>query len=227
MLCIKQRRRRRVFSYPASVALLGLFLGTASAEETIKATLTNPPEVPPPIQRSQPARVQVEIESREFRGLLAEGVEYEFWVFGTTVPGPFIRVREGDTIELTLKNSASAKFPHSIDLHAVTGPGGGATVTQTPPGSKTAFQWKALNPGLYIYHCATPHVPTHIANGMYGLILVEPRDGLRKVDREFYIVQSEFYTKGVHGEKGFQAFSPEKASWSSQIMSCSTVGSEH
>jgi nitrite reductase (NO-forming) len=120
-------------------------------------------------------------------------------------------VRVGDEIELRLKNDKASKFPHSIDLHAVTGPGGGAKVTQTAPGGETAFRWKALNPGLYVYHCATPPVPLHVANGMYGLILVEPAGGLPPVDKEFYILQSEFYTQGRHGEQGFQAFSFDKA----------------
>ncbi|HEY5594885.1 MAG TPA: multicopper oxidase domain-containing protein, partial [Nitrospiria bacterium] len=149
--------------------LFGGFSSRAQGQELVKAAPTDPPNVPPPILRSKPARVQVEIETKEFRGSLADGVEYEFWAFGSTVPGPFIRVRQGDTIELTLKNDPASKFPHSIDLHAVTGPGGGAKVTQTAPGMKTAFSWKAMNPGLYIYHCATPHVPSHVANGMYGL----------------------------------------------------------
>jgi nitrite reductase (NO-forming) len=122
-----------------------------------------------------------------------------------------IRVREGDTVELHVKNDKASKFTHSIDLHAVNGPGGGSAVTQTAPGKETAFQWKALNPGLYVYHCASPHIPTHIANGMYGLILVEPAGGLRKVDREFYVMQSEFYTRGARGEKGFQFFDVSKA----------------
>lgn len=196
------------------LAGVGLGIGLAEGkrgEEGVALRLTTPPEVPPPIRRSKPARIRVEIETKEFRAPIAEGVEYEFWAFGDTVPGPFIRVREGDTIELTLKNSESARLPHSIDLHAVTGPGGGAKTTQTPPGSKTAFAWKALNPGLYVYHCATPHVPTHVANGMYGLILVEPSEGLPPVDREFYVMQSEFYTKGRYGDRGFQPYALEKA----------------
>ncbi|MBI1819694.1 MAG: nitrite reductase, copper-containing [Nitrospirae bacterium] len=193
-----------------ALLLFGSFSGVAYGEEAIKATLTPPPEVPPAVKRSKPARVQVEIETKELKGPIAEGVEYEFWTFGGTVPGPMIRVMEGDTIELTLKNNETSKFPHSIDLHAVTGPGGGAKVTQTLPGAKTAFLWKALNPGLYVYHCATPHVPTHVANGMYGLILVEPKGGLPPVDHEFYVVQGDFYTQGSHGEKGFQAYSADK-----------------
>ncbi len=185
--------------------------GILHAGQVIKATLTSPPEVPPPIQRSQPATVLVDLTTEEHRGALADGVEYEFWTFGTTVPGPFIRVRVGDTIELRLKNLPSSKFPHSIDLHAVTGPGGGAKVTQIGPGQEAAFRWKALNPGLYVYHCATPPVPVHVANGMYGLILVEPEGGLPPVEKEFYVVQSDFYTRGNHGEQGFQPFSLEKA----------------
>jgi nitrite reductase (NO-forming) len=204
-------RTGKILSAVWVALLIGIFSATAQGQEVIKAKLTNPPDVPPPVQRTKPARIQVEIETKEFRAPIADGVEYEFWTFGDTVPGPFIRVREGDTIELALKNSQTSKFPHSIDLHAVTGPGGGAKVTQTPPGGKTAFSWKAMNPGLYIYHCATPHVPTHVANGMYGLILVEPQEGLPKVDREFYIVQGDFYTQGKHGEHGFQAYSLEKA----------------
>lgn len=189
---------------------LGAPCGLAGAGEAIALIPTPPPNVPPPLQRDKPARLQVELETKEFRGPIADGTEYEFWAFGDTVPGPFIRIREGDTIELTLKNNSSSRFPHSIDLHAVTGPGGGAKVTQTVPGGKTAFSWKALHPGLYVYHCATPHVPMHIANGMYGLILVEPAGGLPRVDREFYVMQGEFYTEGSHGAHGLQAYSMEK-----------------
>jgi len=191
------------------VIMVGLSPALSQGQDIIKATLTSPPTVPPPVQRAKPAYVQVEIETKEFRGVLADGVEYEFWAFGNTVPGPFIRIRQGDTVELTLKNDPTSTFPHSIDLHAVTGPGGGASVTQTPPGEKSSFIWKALNPGLYVYHCATPPVPMHIANGMYGLILVEPENGLPKVDREFYVVQGEFYTTGGYGEKGLLRFNPE------------------
>lgn len=204
MLCAQ--KQGKLLGLVSVCVLLGFSPVVAHGQEVIKAQLTTAPNVPPPVGRTKPARVQVEIETKEVRGTLAEGVEYEFWTFGTTVPGPFIRVRQGDTIELTLTNDPASKFPHSIDLHAVTGPGGGAKVTQTLPGAKTAFLWKAMNPGLYIYHCATPHVPTHIANGMYGLILVEPESGLPKVDREYYVLQSEFYTTGRFGEKGVQPF---------------------
>lgn len=159
------------------------------------AVLTTAPNVPPPITRTHATKVIVELETIEKTMRLADGVDYTFWTFGGTVPGSFIRVREGDLVEFKLKNSPTSGVPHNIDLHAVTGPGGGAAATLTLPGGATGFDFRALNPGLYIYHCALSPVPMHIANGMYGLILVEPKEGLPKVDHEFYIVQSEFYAK--------------------------------
>ena len=193
----------------AITAMMTSPAGIHAAEE--KAVITSPSRVPPPITRTSPANVVVDMETVEKKGRLADGVEYEFWTFNGTVPGPMVRVRVGDTVEFHLKNNAVSKNIHSIDIHAVTGPGGGAKATQTIPGGATAFQWKAINPGLYIYHCATSHIPTHIANGMYGLLLVEPEKGLPKVDKEFYVVQSEFYTAGNFGEPGLQALSIEKA----------------
>ena len=177
----------------------------------LTARLVPPPMVPPPLERRSPAKVRVDLETTEEKGTLASGVEYTFWTFGGTVPGPFIRVREGDTVALRLRNRHDSANPHSIDLHAVTGPGGGAAVTQIAPGEDATFEWKALNPGLYVYHCATPHIPVHVANGMYGTILVEPAGGLPRVDREYYVVQGEFYTKGRTGMPGHQPFDAAKA----------------
>lgn len=176
-----------------------------------KAILTDAPSVPAVITRNHPARVQVELEVFEKIGKLADGVDYPFWTFGGSVPGKFIRVRHGDTVEFTLINNMKSKVPHNIDLHAVSGPGGGAAVTATAPGQKSKFSFKALNPGLYVYHCATAPVGMHIANGMYGLIYVQPEKQLSKVDHEYYIFQSDFYTKGKNGDKGLQQFSQDKA----------------
>jgi len=175
------------------------------------AVLGYAPEVPPPIIRREPAVVKVDLEVRELEGRLADGVTYTFWTFGGTVPGPMIRVREGDVVEFSLHNHPSSKLPHNIDLHAVTGPGGGAASSFTAPGHSSTFSFKAINRGLYVYHCATAPVGMHIANGMYGCILVEPAEGLPPVDREYYVVQSEFYTSGRYGEQGHQPFSMEKA----------------
>ena len=175
------------------------------------AILTEPPNVPPPITRKHAAKVVVHVEVRELVKRLADGVEYTFWTFGGSVPGSFIRVREGDLVEFHLNNHPSSKVPHNIDLHAVTGPGGGAASSFTAPGHSSQFSFTARNPGLYVYHCATAPVPMHIANGMYGLILVEPTEGYPKVDKEFYVMQGEIYTAGRHGEPGLQPFDPAKA----------------
>lgn len=174
------------------------------------AELTDHPNVPSPIKRKNPARVKVNLEVIETIGKLADNVEYTFWTFGGKVPGKFIRVREGDTVDFTLQNHQNNKVPHNIDLHAVTGPGGGAKASLVAPGKQISFSFKALNPGLYIYHCAAAPVPVHVSNGMYGLILVEPKEGLPPVDKEFYVVQGDFYTKGKFGEAGYQDFDPDR-----------------
>lgn len=204
-------------------------------------------------------RIIITLEATQVVAELSDGVTYEYWTYNNQVPGPFLRVMEGDTVEIRLSHthdhsaslspdyahhSLSVDFlaqnvfadeghghddgdghatdaeeaahteeghdEHSIDLHAVLGPGGGANLTRVGPNETKAFQFKAMRPGLYVYHCASPHVPTHVANGMYGLILVEPKGGLPSVDREFYIIQGELYTKGPIGDVGHQAFSKEK-----------------
>jgi nitrite reductase (NO-forming) len=184
---------------------------SATKLPTVQAALTHAPDVPPPITRNYRAKVVVNMETIEKVMRMADGVDYMFWTFGGQVPGNFIRIREGDEVEFNLSNSPDSKMPHNIDLHAVTGPGGGAASSFTAPGHTSTFSFKALNPGLYVYHCATAPVGMHIGNGMYGLILVEPKAGLPKVDREYYVMQGDFYTKGKYGEPGLQAFDMEKA----------------
>ena len=176
-----------------------------------KAVLTSPPMVPPPITRKTATKLIVNLEVIEKVKRMADGVDYLFWTFGGDVPGSFIRVREGDLIEFHLGNHPTSKMPHNIDLHAVTGPGGGAASSFTAPGHRSQFSFKALNPGLYVYHCATAPVGMHVANGMYGLILVEPKEGLPKVDHEYYVMQGDFYTAGAFGEEGLQSFDQAKA----------------
>lgn len=180
-----------------------------SGEEV--AVLTDAPNVPPPITRNHPTKMIVKLEVIEKEMEMMDGVKYNFWTFGGSVPGKFIRVRQGDVVEFHLKNNSNNKLPHNIDLHAVSGQGGGAAATFTAPGHETQFTFTALNHGLYIYHCATAPVGMHIGNGMYGLILVEPKEGLAKVDREFYVCQGDFYTKGAYGESGLQQFNMDKA----------------
>jgi hypothetical protein len=173
-----------------------LFLG--SPVYALEAETTTAPHVPPYITRTMPETVVVKFEATEFVGPLADGKQYKFWSYNGTVPGPMIRVRQGDTVEFQLSNHLDSEFPHNIDIHAVNGPGGGA-MNLVAPGEKKTFRFKTLHPGLFVYHCAspTPSVPAHISNGMYGLLLVEPKHGFSRVDHEFYVFESEFYTQNT------------------------------
>ena len=175
------------------------------------AVLTSAPRVPPPITRRHAAKIHLELEVKEHTKQLADGVTYTYWTFGEDAPGPFIRVREGDLIETTLKNHPDNSVAHNIDFHAATGPGGGGEVSFVAPGHAATFTWRAQAPGLYLYHCVAAPAGLHIANGMYGLILVEPKHGMPKVDKEFFLVQGEFYTDGAFGAPGHRKFSLEKA----------------
>ena len=218
------------FSHPYKIIAFALFVAVsifscAKKEEThdadyyenIKmegqkeAELTAPPLVPKPVGDRPPMKLIVNMEIKEQEGEMVDGVKYTYWTFGGSVPGSFIRTRAGDEVEFHLKNHPDNKMPHNIDLHAVTGPGGGATSSLVAPGHEKVFNFKTLNPGLYVYHCATAPVGMHIANGMYGLILVEPEGGLPPVDKEYYIMQGDFYTKGAYGEQGSQPFDMNKA----------------
>ena len=177
----------------------------------IDAVMTHAPEVPPPVNRDHAALVKVKMETIEKTMKMADGVDYTYWTFNGDVPGQMIRVREGDTVEVEFSNNPNSTVPHNVDFHASNGTGGGAAATFTAPGRTSTFRWKALQSGLYIYHCAVAPVGMHIGNGMYGLVLVEPKEGLPKVDKEFYIVQGDFYTKGKYGEPGLQPFDMDKA----------------
>lgn len=224
---------------------------------TVAEIGADPTNIPPPITRKENTTVKYSLEAIAVQSELAPGVTYEYWTFNRQVPAPMMRVKEGDTVEVSLSHNAaghqhaslmeglnfavSGPFDmntayaaedhahdaavtdphteggmpmghsaHSIDLHAVLGPGGGAMLTQTGHDETKTFAFKAMRPGIYIYHCASPHIPTHIANGMYGMILVEPKEGMPKVDKEFYVMQGEFYTTGKTGDKGLQGFSKEK-----------------
>lgn len=195
------------------VLLLGIQISVSpliSAQETIKQNavkkevlhlpelrekqeLVFAPNVPAPITRNVSAVVEVHLISSVKRMDIKTGVQYDYWTFNDHVPGPFIRTRVGDTLEIHHTNTDESGMPHNIDFHAVTGPGGGAPITTIVKGEERVAWFKMLHPGLFIYHCAAPPVMDHIANGMYGLILVEPKGGLPKVDKEFYVLQSEIY----------------------------------
>ncbi len=180
------------------MALIAPSIAMAKAKRQLpveEAILTFAPEVPPPITRKTPAVVRATLQGGMKEMPITDQFSYTFWTFNDHVPGPMIRARVGDTLELHMTNTDSSGMPHNVDFHAVTGPGGGATVTTVVQGEERVAWFKLLHPGLFIYHCAAPPVMDHIANGMYGLILVEPKAGLPRVDHEFYVLQSEFYTK--------------------------------
>lgn len=170
----------------------------------------DPADVPPPVGARGPTTVHYTLESFEVKARLADGTTYKYWTFNGKVPGPMLRVRVGDTVVVKFRNARTSRMIHSIDFHAVTGPGGGAAVLQVPPGGVKTLTFKALKPGLYVYHCATPMVAQHIANGMFGMVLVVPAGGLPKVDKEFYVMQSEIYTVGAFGQQGYQEFDVQK-----------------
>ena len=188
-----------------------LVTNTATPQTTVEADISrDPADMPPPIGKRDPKTVRLDLFTVEMEGRLAEGTTFGYWTFNGKVPGPMVRVRVGDTVDVHLKNSADSNMIHSVDFHAATGPGGGAAALQVDPGDEKSMTFKALKPGLYVYHCATPMVAEHIANGMYGMILVEPEEGLPKVDHEFYVMQGEIYTEAPYGQHGSQEFSVEK-----------------
>ncbi|MCA9301465.1 nitrite reductase, copper-containing [Candidatus Saccharibacteria bacterium] len=196
---------------PPSLPLLSLwrFLTESRKFEFVKDVGADPNKVPSPINRTEPKTVELALTTKEVIAEVADGIYNNYWTFDGQAPGPMLRIREGDTVNFTLTNDNSSLHNHNIDFHATTGPGGGASVTNVKPGESRSFSWKSLAPGLYIYHCATSNVSVHNSHGQYGLILVEPKEGLSKVDKEFYLVQGELYTQGGIGKKGLQAFDPQ------------------
>lgn len=183
--------------------------GSSSSQAAVSIS-RDPTDLPPPIKKRSPKLTRVDLDTSELDGFLADGTTYNYWTFNGKVPGPFVRVRVGDQVEVHLKNPKNSMMTHSVDFHAVIGPGGGGFATQAPPGGEKSFRFKASKPGLFVYHCGTPMVAQHIASAMYGLILVEPEQGLPLVDREFYVMQGEVYTQEPYGKKGHVSFSEEK-----------------
>ena len=215
-IATNQNQQSGTTAMPGMSTMPGMGAGTGTGTQvtlppakavTAQTIARSATDLPAPITRNAPATVRVDLTTQQVTAEIEKGETYTYWTFNGTVPGPMIRVRVGDTVQLHLKNG-DAIMTHSIDLHAVNGPGGGAIATQTMPGQESTVTFKVLNPGVYIYHCATAPIPQHIANGMYGMIVVEPEGGLPKVDREFYVMQAELYTTarlGVAGHHDFDA----------------------
>src|SRR6185503_16519469 len=177
--------------------------------ERVSNISRNPADVPKTVVYAEDGVVEVSLTTKEVIAEMADGTTFNYWTFDSTVPGPFIRVQEGDTVRLTIHNDETSVHPHNVDFHAVTGPGGGGAATIVAPGETKMFTFKAMNAGLFIYHCAFGNPGLHMTHGMYGLILVEPKGGLPPVDEEFYVVQGEFYSAGGLGRKGLQLFDTE------------------
>ena len=174
--------------------------------ERVENISPGPTDVPKTVVYAEDGVVEVSLATKEVIAEMADGTTINYWTFDGTVPGPFIRVHEGDTVRLTIHNDETSLHPHNVDLHAVTGPGGGAAATIVAPGESKTFTFKAMNAGLFVYHCAFGNPGLHMTHGMYGLILVEPKGGLPPVDKEFYVVQGEFYSEGGLGREGLQLF---------------------
>jgi nitrite reductase (NO-forming) len=178
----------------------------SAADPNAISIVRNPFDVAPSFGFRAPATVRVDLETLEVVGVLADGTTFNYFTFNGQVPGPFIRVKQGDTVELYLKNDPTSLFVHSVAISAITGPGAGSIYNQTAPGGESKVVFKALTAGLYVYYCATPSIPHHISSGMYGLIYVEPPSGSMMMGREFYIMQGEIYTDqpaGTHGHVNY------------------------
>jgi nitrite reductase (NO-forming) len=173
----------------------------------VSRVAADPRDIPAPITRTEPATVDVELETLELVAEVEPGVTFDYMTFNGQVPGPFIRARVGDTVDLTIRNHPDNSMVHNVDFHACRGPGGGAEATTVAPGEERHLRFQVTYPGAFIYHCAVANVDYHISAGMFGIILVEPEAGLPAVDHEFYLGQHELYTKGTAGEKGHHGFS--------------------
>ncbi|MGN6515243.1 MAG: copper-containing nitrite reductase [Rhizomicrobium sp.] len=191
-------------------ALSGIVAEKIPQDKGVVDIVRDPTDLPPPVGARGPRKIIVNFDTIEVTGQLADGATYRYWTFNGKVPGPFVRVRVGDIVDVHLKNDANSMMSHNVDFHAVQGPGGGAKATEAGPGETRGFEFRAEHPGLYVYHCAVSMAAQHISNGMYGLILVEPAGGLPKVDHEFYVMQGEIYTEAAFGGSGLQTQSYEK-----------------
>jgi nitrite reductase (NO-forming) len=180
--------------------------GPAAKTPDVETVAADPAAVPDPIDRDEPTTHEVTLTVEEVTAEVEPGVTFDYMTFDGQVPGPMIRVRQGDTVEVTLENPDGNGMPHNVDFHAVYGTGGGADASMAGPGADNAFAFEARYPGAFIYHCAVPNMDYHISSGMFGMILVEPEGGLPEVDREFYLGQHELYTERDTGAEGHHQF---------------------
>ncbi|MEC0127596.1 multicopper oxidase domain-containing protein [Paenibacillus pabuli] len=191
------------------LTLLTAVLSHCSSSESINpvqhsevstASISHPPV--DPIIRREGSKVYIEMTAQVTDIEISAGVIYNAWTFNGTAPGPVLRVTEGDTLIFTLKNK-DTRMHHSMDFHAVHASPSSKFV-DVMPGEKGTFTYDTSSPGVFMYHCGTKPVLAHIANGMYGMIIVEPKAGYpsdQLIDREYTLVQSEWYK-----EHDYEAF---------------------
>jgi len=203
-MMLKLKKRLLVL---AAFALIAAGCGNTDTDKAITTETTpviqkiNQPPVEPIVERKENA-VSIEMTAQITDIEISRGVFYNAWTFNGTVPGPVLRVNEGDTLNFTLKN-LDPSIPHSMDFHAVhTAPS--KKFIDVMPNKQGTFTYPANTPGVFMYHCGTKPVLSHIANGMYGIIIVEPANGYptdHDIDREYTLVQSEWYK-----ENDFESF---------------------
>lgn len=176
---------------PAAAAAAVSPLQLASKEPVAKAydaTL-------PPLTPGKEVEVVIDITDQDVE--IASGVKYKAWPFGGTVPGPIVHVKQGQMVKVVLRNKAA--MHHSIDFHSALTPPN-TSFADIMPGEQIEFTFEAKVPGTFVYHCGTPPILLHMANGMYGAIVVDPADDPRpKPDKEYVLVQSEWYTQQISG----------------------------
>jgi len=183
----------------------------AEASDTTDPAPLNQPPIEPVVTRDG-SDVYIEMTAQVTNIEIDKGVFYNAWTFNGTVPGPVLRVKEGDTIHFTMKN-LDPNVPHSMDFHAVHAAPSKKFI-DVMPSEEGTFTYPANTPGVFMYHCGTKPVLMHIANGMYGVIIVEPKDGYptdAEIDREYTIVQSEWYKENdyedfLNGEPTYVVF---------------------
>ena len=197
-------------AHAAAPSASGMSMPMAGGPGEGHTVAADPTRIPPPIRRDRAIHHEVTLEAREIRATLADGAEFVFMTWNGQIPGPMIRVRQDDTVTLTVRNAAANSRPHCIDIHAIYGSTGGCMATLVPPGGTRREFFKCTYPGAFVYHCGVPYnADEHISCGMFGMILVEPYDGLPAVDREFYLGQHELYTREQFGSRGLLSFDYE------------------
>lgn len=178
-------------------------------------------------------RVRMEIEEKEIE--IAPGVFVWAFTFNGSVPGPIVVAHEGDYVELTLVNPESNELVHNIDFHAAVGALGGGELTHVGPGQEVVLRFRAVKPGVFVYHCAPggTMVPWHVVHGMNGAIMVLPRDGLKdpngeplRYDRAYYIGEQDYYVP-VDEEGNYKRYESAGASFGDDLEAMATLKPTH